>query len=114
MDDCMFCRIARGEMPADVVFSDERVVAFRDINPVAPVHVLVVPRKHIPSVMELTAADAPILTAVFEACKRVAVEEGIAERGMRILTNVGEEAGQLVMHLHFHLLGGREIGWPPG
>lgn len=114
MEDCIFCRIVKGEMAADVVYSDDVVVAFRDINPVAPVHVLVVPRRHIPSVMELTPEDGPMLAAVFEACKQVAVREGIAERGMRILTNVGEEAGQIVMHLHFHLIGGREVGWPPG
>ena len=114
MEDCIFCRIVEGKTAAEVVYSDDTVVAFRDINPVAPVHVLVVPRRHIPSVMELTPEDAPMLAAVLAACKRVAEKEGLADRGMRILTNVGEEAGQIVMHLHFHLVGGREMGWPPG
>lgn len=114
MEGCVFCRIAGSEMEADIVYADEEVVAFRDISPVAPSHVLVVPRRHITSALELTPQDAPLLASVFNAVREVGESEGIAGSGMRIITNVGREAGQVVMHLHFHVLGGREMGWPPG
>ena len=110
--DCLFCRIAAGEVPADVVFSDDGVVAFRDINPRAPTHVLAIPRRHVPSVADLTDADGPMLAALFGALRRVAEEAGL--RGYRIVSNVGAEAGQSVFHVHFHLLGGRSLTWPPG
>jgi histidine triad (HIT) family protein len=110
--DCLFCRIAAGEMPADVVYADDAVVAFRDINPRAPTHVLAIPRRHVPSVADLTDADGPMLAALFGALRRVAEEAGL--RGYRIVSNVGAEAGQSVFHVHFHLLGGRSLSWPPG
>ena len=114
MDDCLFCRIARGEAEADILHSDEMTVAFRDINPQAPVHFLVVPRKHVASALELDGQDAPLLGAIFSAAKAVAERGGIASSGLRILTNVGGDGGQVVPHLHFHVLGGRRMQWPPG
>lgn len=111
--DCLFCRIAAGEVPADVVESDEQVVVFRDIRPRAPTHVLAIPRRHVPSAHDLTDQDAALLAALFGALRRVADGEGLAQ-GYRIVTNVGPAAGQSVDHLHLHLLGGRGLGWPPG
>ncbi|MDD3718607.1 MAG: histidine triad nucleotide-binding protein [Actinomycetota bacterium] len=114
MEDCLFCRIAGGEMETEFLHADDEVVAFRDIHPQAPVHFLVVPVKHIVSVLDLTAADAGLLSRVFEVIREVAEKEGIAATGMRILTNVGRDAEQIVQHLHFHVLGGRRLHWPPG
>lgn len=110
--DCIFCRIAAGEIPADVVFSNDRVVAFRDTNPQASTHVLVIPRDHVASAHELPD-DGRLLDELFAAMRQIADEEGL-ESGYRIVTNVGRDAGQTVQHLHFHLLGGRPMGWPPG
>jgi histidine triad (HIT) family protein len=110
--DCLFCRIAAGEIPSDRVYEDEAVVVFRDLNPKAPTHVLAIPRRHIASAANLTDADAELLAALFGAMRHVAEEAGL--RGYRIVTNVGAEAGQSVFHLHFHLLGGRGMAWPPG
>ena len=110
--DCLFCKIAAGEIPADVVYADDQVMVFRDINPKAPTHVLAIPRRHIPSAANLTDADGDLLAALFAALGHVAEEAGL--RGYRIITNVGAEAGQSVFHLHFHLLGGRPMSWPPG
>jgi histidine triad (HIT) family protein len=110
--DCLFCRIAAGEIPADVVFEDQSVVVFRDINPKAPIHVLAIPRRHLASVADLTDADGDLLSALFSAMRHVAEEAGLM--GYRILSNVGAESGQSVFHLHFHLLGGRPMTWPPG
>jgi histidine triad (HIT) family protein len=110
--DCLFCRIAAGEIPADIVFSDDQVVVFRDINPKAPTHVLAIPRRHVPSAAELTDGDGPLLAALFGAMRHVAEEAGL--HGYRIVSNTGAEAGQSVFHLHFHLLAGRSLSWPPG
>jgi len=114
MEECIFCRIARGEMDADILYSDDKVVAFRDINPQAPVHFLVVPRKHMVSALDLAPDDSDILYNIFDVIRSLSETEGIARSGMRILTNVGEGAGQVVMHMHFHVLGGRNMLWPPG
>ncbi len=110
--DCLFCRIAAGEIPSEVVFSDDQVVVFRDIQPKAPTHVLAISRRHIPSAADLTDADGELLAALFAAMRHVAEEAGI--RGYRIVSNVGAEAGQSVFHLHFHLMSGRPMTWPPG
>ncbi len=110
--DCLFCRIAADEIPSDRVYEDETVIVFRDINPKAPTHVLAIPRRHLDSAADLTDADGDVLTALFGAMRRVAEEAGLT--GYRILSNVGAEAGQSVFHLHFHLMGGRSMGWPPG
>lgn len=110
--ECLFCRIAAGEIPSDRVHEDDQVVVFRDINPRAPTHVLAIPRRHIPSVDALTDADGDLLAALFSALRKVAADAGV--RGYRIVSNVGAESGQSVFHLHFHLLGGRPMAWPPG
>ncbi len=114
MEGCIFCDIAEGRMQADIVHSDDLVIAFKDINPQAPVHDVVIPRRHIPSAMDLTPEDAPLLSDLFQVTQKVAEIEGIADRGIRILTNVGLEADQVIKHLHFHVLGGRKMHWPPG
>lgn len=111
MADCLFCSIAAGTIPADVVLENDDVVAFNDINPAAPVHVLVIPKRHIGSAAELGPEDSGLLSALFEAA--AAIGRGI-EGGWRLVTNVGPEAGQSVFHLHFHVLGGRKMSWPPG
>ena len=110
--DCLFCRIAAGEIPSDRVFEDGAVVVFRDINPKAPTHVLAIPRRHLASAADLTDADGELLAALFGALRHVAEEAGL--KAYRILSNVGAESGQSVFHLHFHLLGGRPMTWPPG
>lgn len=114
MEDCIFCKIARGEMESDIIYSDELSVAFRDISPQAPVHVLVIPKRHILSALDLVSEDASLLFHLFKVIKEVAESEGIASKGVRILTNVGRDAEQIVKHLHFHVLGGRKMLWPPG
>jgi histidine triad (HIT) family protein len=111
---CLFCRVAAGEIPADVVERDEDVVAFRDINPKAPTHVLVIPREHIASAADLAATDAELLGAMFAIANRVAQRDGVDATGYRLVANVGRDAGQSVDHLHLHLLGGRRLDWPPG
>jgi histidine triad (HIT) family protein len=111
--ECLFCRIADGEIPADVVAEGDSWMAFRDIQPQAPVHVLVIPRAHVDSAAELEA-DPALAGDLLKAVAAVARQEGLVEEGFRVVTNVGERAGQSVMHLHFHLLGGRRMHWPPG
>lgn len=113
MSGCLFCGIAAGSIDADVVHSSERVVAFRDVNPQAPVHLLVIPRQHIASVGDLTASHAEVLAELFDVIRRLAEGESL-DGGYRVVTNTGPDAGQSVDHLHFHLLGGRPLGWPPG
>ena len=112
--DCLFCRIAAGQIPADIVHEDDLVVAFRDISPKAPTHLLLIPREHIESAMDLSDQDGPMLGRLFATAARLAGEAGLSERGFRLVTNSGAGAGQSVFHLHFHLLGGRSLGWPPG
>lgn len=107
-DDCLFCDIVRGEAPSDVVAEDDDLVAFRDINPRAPVHVLVVPREHIPSAHDLGPEHGDLLAACFSMSRRIAEQEGIAG-GYRVATNVGSTGGQVIHHLHFHVLGGRQL-----
>lgn len=114
MTDCLFCRIAAGSIPAARVYEDERVLAIRDIDPQAPVHILLIPRRHVASVVEAASADPGLVGHLAAAAVQIARQEGIAERGFRLLTNTGPDGGQAVSHLHFHLLGGRPMGWPPG
>ncbi len=111
---CLFCRIAAGELPAKVVYADDEVMAFRDIAPRAPVHVLVIPRRHMVTVMDLTEQDTPLLGRLFAAIQEVARRDGIAEAGFRVVANSGRDGGQTVGHLHFHVLGRRFMTWPPG
>ena len=110
--DCLFCKIVAGEMPSDRVYEDDEVVAFRDVHPQAPTHVLVVPRRHVPDVDTLADDDQGLLAALFAAVRRVADAEDL--RSYRVVTNVGADAGQSVFHLHLHLIGGRRMSWPPG
>lgn len=112
--DCLFCRIAAGEIPARLAHEDDLVVAFHDIVPKAPTHVLVIPREHIGSAADLDETRGPLLGRMFAVAAQVARDEGLAERGYRVVTNVGDDAGQSVHHLHLHLLGGRSLAWPPG
>ena len=115
-EDCLFCRIVSGEIPADIVASDEHTVAFRDINPQAPVHVLVVPRRHIVNASRVTPADGREVAALLVTAKAVADAEGIGgeDRGYRLVFNVGPDSLNSVDHLHLHVLGGRTFDWPPG
>jgi histidine triad (HIT) family protein len=114
MENCLFCKIAAGQIPSKIVFQDQDVVAFVDINPQAPHHVLVIPRRHIASISDLTLEDGPILASLFMTAAKLARDMGIEESGYRFIANVGPDSGQSVLHLHFHLLGGRRLGWPPG
>jgi histidine triad (HIT) family protein len=113
-EHCPFCRIAAGTLPSTQVYGDDEVVAFRDLHPAAPTHVLIIPRRHIPDVGAAKAEDGALLVALVRAANAVARQEGIAESGYRLVWNVGPDAGQSVFHLHLHLLGGRPLGWPPG
>lgn len=108
--DCIFCKIVAGQIPSNKVYEDEHVLAFHDINPTAPVHVLVIPKKHLASVNDLHATDGAMLSALFQAVQHVAKTTGVAETGYRTLTNTGKNSGQVVPHLHFHVLGGRSLG----
>jgi histidine triad (HIT) family protein len=112
--DCLFCKIIEGVIPAQEVYSDDEFVAFRDIHPAAPVHFLVVPRKHIPSVTAANPEDAQVLGKLFLAAKTAAAKEGLLESGYRCVVNNGPDAGQEVPHIHMHVLGGRPLSWPPG
>ena len=113
-EQCLFCRIAAGEIPAELVYDTPDVLAFRDISPQAPTHILIIPRKHIPSVSELEDGDTEVMGALFDAAQLIAREEGIEESGYRMVVNDGANAGQAVFHIHMHLLGGRGMAWPPG
>jgi len=110
MSDCIFCKIAKGEIPAKVVYEDEKVIAFEDIKPAAPIHVLVIPKQHIDCVSQINQQNANVLADVFLAINKVAKKLGIEERGFRVIANNGVEGGQVVYHLHFHLLGGKTLG----
>jgi histidine triad (HIT) family protein len=114
MDSCIFCRIVEHQAPAKIVYEDESVVAFEDLNPQAPVHLLVVPKKHLPSLKEATAEDEPMLGRALSVAARLARERGLESKGYRTVINNGAEAGQSVFHLHVHVLGGRVFRWPPG
>ena len=112
--DCIFCKIANKEIPSTVVYEDEEILAFEDVNPVAPVHILVVPKKHIRSLNDLTAEDSGLIAKIMLVIQNIAKEKNIAEAGYRVVNNCGELGGQTVNHIHFHLLGGREMLWPAG
>ena len=112
--DCLFCKIIAGDIPSDTVHEDDLVIAFNDINPVAPVHQLLVPRRHVESAAELAETDAKMLGRLFAVAADLARDAGLPEPGYRLVTNVGVDGGQSVPHLHFHLIGGRRMAWPPG
>ena len=110
MEDCLFCKIIKGEVPSNKVYEDEECLAFHDINPAAPIHILVIPKKHIKSVAELEKEDEALMGKLFTVINKIAEQEGFKEDGYRIINNCGKNGGQEVMHLHFHILGGRELG----
>lgn len=114
MADCLFCKIVAGQIPGSIVFENDHVVAFRDITPRAPTHVLIVPRRHIATLNDLTPEDDALVGEVVRAAAAVAKEQGLADRGYRTVFNCNAEAGQTVFHIHLHLLGGRPMSWPPG
>lgn len=114
VENCIFCKIINGEIPCEKIYEDEKVISFKDINPEAPIHVLIIPKKHISSVNDLMEEDAEIIGHIFMVGKEIAVRLGVESSGYRIVTNCGKDAGQTVEHIHFHLLGGRSLQWPPG
>ena len=114
MTDCLFCRILKGEIPASIIYEDDHVVAFNDINPQAPLHALVVPRRHIASLNDLTPEDDALVGEMIRRAAALAEERGYAARGFRTVFNTNAEAGQTVFHIHLHVLGGRRFTWPPG
>ena len=114
MSDCLFCKIVDGEIPADTVYEDDDVLAFRDISPQAPTHVLIIPRRHIATINDLSEADKDVIGQLFLAAAKIAAQEGLAEDGYRVTMNCNAGAGQTVFHVHLHLLGGRQMTWPPG
>jgi len=107
--DCIFCQIASGKIPGDIVYQDKEIIAFRDINPKAPLHLIIIPRKHIPSLDQLKESDAALVGRMVAVANKLAKDEGVAEKGYRLAINCGTEGGQLVPHLHIHLLGGRQL-----
>ncbi len=111
---CLFCKIVQGEIPANIAYQNDHVLAFHDIHPGAPTHVLVIPKRHIIGAHEATAEDAALLGEIFLAARNVAEQLGLAESGYRLVVNNGKDAGQSVLHLHMHVLGGRAMAWPPG
>src|SRR5947199_10367292 len=114
MADCLFCRIVARDVPASIVYEDERLIAFNDINPQAPVHVLIVPKKHVPTLTDLTAGEDALVGEMVRRAGAIASERGISAGGYRTVFNTNREAGQTVFHIHLHLIGGRSMHWPPG
>lgn len=112
--DCVFCKILAGDIPADIIYESDAAIAFRDINPQAPTHAVVIPRQHIATINDLTKNDREVVGSLYLAAQEIARQEGIAEQGYRVVMNCNEAAGQTVFHIHLHLLGGRSLAWPPG
>lgn len=112
--DCVFCKIINKDIPSDIIYEDEDVIAFNDLDPQAPIHFLVIPKKHIQSIAELNGSDYDLVGKIFKVIKKLAEDKELSEEGYRVVSNVGEKAGQSVPHLHFHVLGGRGFKWPPG
>ncbi|WP_018247796.1 histidine triad nucleotide-binding protein [Orenia marismortui] len=114
MEDCIFCKVVSGEIESNIIYEDDKVVAFEDINPQAPVHYLVIPKKHIPTLLEIKEEDQKLIGHIYRVISKLAKKEGIAEDGFRVVSNCNEAGGQTVYHIHYHLLGGRNLQWPPG
>jgi len=114
MSDCLFCKMVSGEISPDIVYENDAVLAFRDLNPRAPTHILVIPKKHIPTLADISAEDTALMGEIIQAAKKVAELEGLADSGYRTVFNCKQDAGQEVYHIHLHLLGGRPLQWPPG
>ncbi|MCL2860207.1 MAG: histidine triad nucleotide-binding protein [Oscillospiraceae bacterium] len=109
MEDCIFCKIIKKEIPSEIVYEDEEIIAFEDINPVAPIHTLIVPKKHITSLVELKEEDTNLIGKIYLVANKIAEQKGILERGFRVVVNCGKEGGQVVPHIHYHLLGGKQL-----
>ena len=114
MSDCIFCKIAAGEIPADKVFEDDLVVGFRDLQPQAPTHIVIIPRKHVETMNDFTEGDSELLSRIMLVCQRIAADEGLSDDGYRVVMNCNKNGGQSVYHVHAHVLGGRRMSWPPG
>jgi len=114
MDTCLFCKIDRGEIPSEKVYDEGPLFAIKDINPQAPTHILIIPKKHYATILEIKTQDEPLIGSVYTVANKLAQELGLAQSGFRVVLNCGSEAGQTVFHIHFHLLGGRAMTWPPG
>ncbi|MBE6062773.1 MAG: histidine triad nucleotide-binding protein [Clostridium butyricum] len=114
MEECIFCKIIKGEIPSNKIYEDDKVYAFKDINPEAPVHFLVIPKEHIESANALNENNIEIVSHIFKVINKLAIEQNISQTGYRVVNNCGEDGGQTVKHLHFHVLGGRSLQWPPG
>ncbi|HEK85371.1 MAG: histidine triad nucleotide-binding protein [Candidatus Saccharicenans sp.] len=114
MSNCLFCQIARKEIPAKIVYEDEEIIAFDDIRPQAPVHTLIIPREHISTLKEVSEEQSALLGRILLKARAIAAQKGIDQSGFRLVLNTGPDSGQEIFHLHFHLLGGRRLGWPPG
>ena len=110
MNDCLFCKIIKGDIPSDKVYEDEEILAFKDINPAAPIHILVIPKKHISSLIDIEPEDEMLIRKIYSVINKIAEQQGVKEKGYRVIVNCGEDGGQEVMHLHFHLLAGRKLG----
>lgn len=110
MEDCIFCKIINKELPSNIVYEDDEIIAFRDIKPVTPVHILVIPKKHISSLVNLTEDDEAVIGRIYTVINKIAKKEGILDKGFRVIVNCGEDGGQVVKHIHFHLLGGKKLG----
>jgi histidine triad (HIT) family protein len=114
MEECIFCKIVKGEIPCEKVYEDDKVLSFKDINPGAPEHILIIPKKHISSLNEINEDDSMLIAHIFVVAKEIVKKLGIDEAGYRVVSNCGENGGQTVPHIHFHILGGRLLQWPPG
>lgn len=114
VEDCIFCKIINGDIPSNKIYEDDKVYAFNDINPEAPIHFLVIPKEHIESANSVNENNADVIAHIFKVINKLVVDLGVAEKGYRIVNNCGEDGGQTVKHLHFHVLGGRNLQWPPG
>ncbi|PRX28345.1 histidine triad (HIT) family protein [Orenia metallireducens] len=114
MEECIFCKIVAGEINSNIVYEDDKVIAFKDINPEAPIHHLIIPKKHIPTLLDLQEDDKELIGHIYLVASKIAQDEGIAEDGFRVVSNCNEAGGQSVYHIHYHLLGGRNLQWPPG
>ncbi len=110
MEDCIFCKIIKKEIPSKIVYESDEIMAFRDLNPVAPVHILVIPKKHLSSLLDLNEEDEKLVGKIYTVINKIAKQEGIDEKGFRVVVNCGEDGGQEVKHLHFHLIGGKKLG----
>jgi len=112
--DCVFCKIVNGEIPSEIVYNDDNILAFKDVNPQAPIHLLIIPKKHITSILEISNDDESLLFQILKVAQKIAKDNDLDSKGFRLVVNTGVDGGQTVPHLHFHLLGGRQLKWPPG